>query len=98
MVSPAGGNQFAAEGRGGGGFLQSVLGWTPGYSKTAVVVSAPAVSAVVVSTAVSAVVEAVSSSSPHAAATIDNDASSAIAVLDVLTGLPLQRCYWLVRL
>ena len=39
MVSPAGGNQFAAEGRGGGGFLQSVLGWTPGYSKTAVVIA-----------------------------------------------------------
>ena len=30
--APAGGNRFAAEGRGGGGVLQSVLGWTPGYS------------------------------------------------------------------
>jgi putative spermidine/putrescine transport system permease protein len=39
MVSPAGGNQFAAAGRGGGGFMQSVLGWTPGYSKTAVVIA-----------------------------------------------------------
>jgi len=39
MVSPAGGSQFAAEGRGGGGFLQSALGWTPGYSKTAVVIA-----------------------------------------------------------
>lgn len=39
MVAPAGGNRFAAEGRGGGGFLESVLGWTPGYSKTAVVVA-----------------------------------------------------------
>ena len=39
MVAPAGGSRFAAEGRGGGGFLQSALGWTPGYSKTAVVVA-----------------------------------------------------------
>ena len=39
MVSPAGGNQFAAAGRGGGGFLQSVLGWTPGFSKTSVVIA-----------------------------------------------------------
>jgi putative spermidine/putrescine transport system permease protein len=38
MVSPAGGG-FAAEGRGGGGFMESVLGWTPGYSKTAVVIA-----------------------------------------------------------
>ncbi len=37
MVAPSGGNKFAAEGRGGGGFLQSVVGWTPGYSWTAVV-------------------------------------------------------------
>ena len=34
MVAPAGGNKFAAEGRGGGGFLESVVGWTPGYSAT----------------------------------------------------------------
>jgi putative spermidine/putrescine transport system permease protein len=39
MVAPAGGNRFAAEGRGGGGFLQSVLGWTPGYSRTAVIIA-----------------------------------------------------------
>ncbi len=38
MVSPAG-NRFAAAGRGGGGFLQSVLGWTPGYGRTAVVIA-----------------------------------------------------------
>ena len=39
MVAPAGGSRFAAEGRGGGGFLQSVLGWTPGYSWFAVVIA-----------------------------------------------------------
>lgn len=39
MVAPAGGNQFAAEGRGSGGFLQSVLGWTPGYSWFSVVIA-----------------------------------------------------------
>jgi putative spermidine/putrescine transport system permease protein len=39
MVAPASGNKFAAEGRGGGGFLQSVLGWTPGYSWLAVVIA-----------------------------------------------------------
>jgi putative spermidine/putrescine transport system permease protein len=39
MVAPAGGNKFAAEGRGGGGFLESVLGWTPGYSKASVVIA-----------------------------------------------------------
>jgi putative spermidine/putrescine transport system permease protein len=39
MVAPAGGNRFAAEGRGGGGFMQSMLGWTPGYSRTAVVIA-----------------------------------------------------------
>jgi putative spermidine/putrescine transport system permease protein len=39
MVAPAGGNRFAAEGRGGGGFLESVLGWTPGYSRTSVVIA-----------------------------------------------------------
>lgn len=39
MVAPAGGNRFAAEGRGGGGFLQSVLGWTPGYSWYSVVIA-----------------------------------------------------------
>jgi putative spermidine/putrescine transport system permease protein len=39
MVAPAGGNQFAAEGRGGGGFLESVLGWTPGYSRASVVIA-----------------------------------------------------------
>jgi putative spermidine/putrescine transport system permease protein len=39
MVAPAGGNKFAAEGRGGGGFLESVLGWTPGYSRASVVIA-----------------------------------------------------------
>jgi putative spermidine/putrescine transport system permease protein len=39
MVAPAGGNRFAAEGRGGGGFLASVLGWTPGYSRLSVVIA-----------------------------------------------------------
>lgn len=39
MVAPAGGSKFAAEGRGGGGFLQSVLGWTPGYSWYSVVIA-----------------------------------------------------------
>jgi putative spermidine/putrescine transport system permease protein len=39
MVAPAGGNRFAAEGRGGGGFLESVLGWTPGYSRASVVIA-----------------------------------------------------------
>lgn len=39
MVAPAGGNRFAAEGRGGGGFLQSVFGMTPGYSTAAVIVA-----------------------------------------------------------
>lgn len=37
MVAPAG--RFAAAGRGGGGFLQSVLGMTPGYSRAAVVIA-----------------------------------------------------------
>jgi putative spermidine/putrescine transport system permease protein len=39
MVAPAGGNAFAAEGFGGGGVLQSVLGWTPGYSTTSVIIA-----------------------------------------------------------
>jgi putative spermidine/putrescine transport system permease protein len=39
MVSPSSGNRFAAEGRGGGGFMQSVLGWTPGFSTTAVIIA-----------------------------------------------------------
>ncbi len=39
MVSPAGGNRFAAAGRGGGGFMESVLGWTPGYGRVAVVIA-----------------------------------------------------------
>lgn len=39
MVAPAGGNKFAAEGRGGGGVLQSVLGWTPGYSVLSVIIA-----------------------------------------------------------
>jgi len=39
MVAPAGGNQFAAAGRGDGGFLASVLGWTPGYSRLSVIIA-----------------------------------------------------------
>ena len=39
MVAPAGGNRFAAEGRGGGGFLESTLGWTPGYGRLAIVIA-----------------------------------------------------------
>lgn len=38
MVSPAG-NQFAAAGRGGGGFLESTIGWTPGYGRVAIVIT-----------------------------------------------------------
>ncbi len=38
MVSPAGG-KFAAAGRGGGGFLQQTLGWTPGYGRVAIIVT-----------------------------------------------------------
>jgi putative spermidine/putrescine transport system permease protein len=39
MVAPAGGSRFAAEGRGGGGFLESVIGWSPGYSRLSVVIA-----------------------------------------------------------
>ena len=39
MVAPAGGNRFAAEGRGGGGFLESIVGWSPGYSRLSVVIA-----------------------------------------------------------
>ena len=39
MVSPGGGSEFAAEGRGSGGFLQSVIGWTPGFSWVSVVIA-----------------------------------------------------------
>ena len=38
MLSPAGG-KFAAEGKGGGGFLESTFGWTPGYGRVAIVIS-----------------------------------------------------------
>jgi putative spermidine/putrescine transport system permease protein len=38
MVSPAGG-KFAAAGKGGGGFLESTLGWTPGYGRAAIVIA-----------------------------------------------------------
>jgi putative spermidine/putrescine transport system permease protein len=38
MLSPAG-NRFAAEGSGDGGFMASVLGWTPGYGRVAVVLA-----------------------------------------------------------
>lgn len=37
MVTPAGG-RFAAAGRGSGGFLESTIGWTPGYSRVAIFV------------------------------------------------------------
>jgi putative spermidine/putrescine transport system permease protein len=39
MLSPSSGNKFAAEGRGGGGFLQSVFGWTPGYGIVGVIIA-----------------------------------------------------------
>jgi putative spermidine/putrescine transport system permease protein len=39
MIEPAGGNQFAAEGRGAGGFLESTIGWTPGYGRLAIVIA-----------------------------------------------------------
>ena len=39
MVAPPGGNQFAAAGRGDGGFLASVVGWTPGYSRWSVIIA-----------------------------------------------------------
>jgi putative spermidine/putrescine transport system permease protein len=39
MVAPAGGNAFAASGRGGGGFLESMVGWTPGYTRLSVVIA-----------------------------------------------------------
>ncbi len=38
MVAPAGG-RFAANGKGGGGFLDSTFGWTPGYGRTAIVIT-----------------------------------------------------------
>ncbi|MDO8364894.1 MAG: ABC transporter permease [Actinomycetota bacterium] len=38
MVSPAGG-RFAAAGKGDGGFLESSLGWTPGYGVVAIIVA-----------------------------------------------------------
>ena len=38
LLSPAG-NKFAAEGSGGGGFVASVFGWTPGYGQTAVILA-----------------------------------------------------------
>jgi putative spermidine/putrescine transport system permease protein len=39
MVAPAGGNAFAASGRGGGGFLESIVGWTPGYTRLSVIIA-----------------------------------------------------------
>jgi putative spermidine/putrescine transport system permease protein len=39
MLSPGSDNKFAAAGRGGGGFLKSVLGWTPGFGTTGVVIA-----------------------------------------------------------
>lgn len=38
MVSPAGG-KFAAAGKGGGGFLESTFGWTPGYGRVAIIIT-----------------------------------------------------------
>lgn len=38
MVSPAGG-RFAASGKGDGGFLESVFGWSPGFGRVAIVVA-----------------------------------------------------------
>ena len=38
MVAPAGG-KFAASGKGGGGFLDSTFGWTPGYGRVAIVIT-----------------------------------------------------------
>lgn len=38
MVSPAGG-KFAAAGKGSGGFLESTIGWTPGYGRVAIVIT-----------------------------------------------------------
>jgi len=38
MVSPSGG-RFAAAGKGDGGFLESVLGWTPGFGRIAIVIA-----------------------------------------------------------
>ena len=39
MLSPGSDNKFAAAGRGGGGFLKSVFGWTPGFGTTGVVIA-----------------------------------------------------------
>ena len=38
MLAPAGG-RFAAAGKGGGGFLDSTFGWTPGYGRAAIVIT-----------------------------------------------------------
>lgn len=38
MVAPSGG-KFAAAGKGSGGFLDSVVGWTPGYGRLAIVIT-----------------------------------------------------------
>ncbi len=38
MVAPSGG-RFAAAGKGGGGFLDSTFGWTPGYGRVAIVIT-----------------------------------------------------------
>lgn len=38
MVSPAGG-KFAAAGKGGGGFLETTLHWTPGYGRLAILLA-----------------------------------------------------------
>ena len=38
MVAPAGG-RFAADGKGGGGFLESTFGWTPGYGRVAILIT-----------------------------------------------------------
>ena len=38
MVSPAGG-RFAAAGKGGGGFLESTIHWTPGFGRVAIILA-----------------------------------------------------------
>jgi putative spermidine/putrescine transport system permease protein len=38
MVAPSGG-KFAASGKGAGGFLEATFGWTPGYGRTAIVIT-----------------------------------------------------------
>jgi putative spermidine/putrescine transport system permease protein len=39
MLAPGSTNKFAAEGRGGGGFLKAVFGWTPGFGTVGVIIA-----------------------------------------------------------